>query len=222
MFAINIDIDWAPDSVIESALDILDEFGARATLFCTHEMGASARGREVCVHPNFTAGQPDKDVLDSVCSLFPGARGVRGHGSLFSYYIAGLYREKGLLFDSSYFYPAGPCKPYRMFHGLLEIPYFFIDDLFFKEDGLREPDLSDTTDSVKVFVFHPVHIFLNTETPERYEKAKPYYKMPEELAAHRNPGAGAGTFFRKLLGHANEMNIPLLTMSEVYDRFSEK
>ena len=221
MFAINIDIDWAPDPVIEYALDILDEYSARATLFCTHEMGAGARGREICVHPNYRGAGTEEEILNAIRRLFPRARGVRGHGSHFSYYLAGLYSARGLLFDSSYYYPAGPCRPYKMFYGLMEIPYFFIDDLFFKEDGLAEPDLTDSPEGVKVFVFHPVHLFLNTESQQRYLDAKQYYKMPDKLAEHRNPGRGAETFFRKLLEHAVNNKIPLLTMSEVYERFSK-
>jgi hypothetical protein len=221
MYAINIDIDWAPDSVIGYTLDILDEFKARATLFCTHKTEADMRGHELCAHPYFRDGWSDQEVLNTICGLYPAARGVRSHGSLFSYYLAGLYKEKGLLFDSSYYYPSGPCKPYKMFHGIMEIPYFFIDDLFFKEDGLKEPDLGVSADNLKVFVFHPVHIYLNTESPERYENAKPYYKVPEKLAEHRNTGIGAESLFRKLLGHAAENKISLLSMSEVYERFAD-
>jgi hypothetical protein len=219
LFAINIDIDWAPDEVVEYALDILDEFSARATLFCTHAMNAGTRSHELCIHPNFTDGADKAVIVDSLCGMFPDARGVRAHGSLFSYYLAGLYAERGLIFDASYYFPAGPCKPYNMFQGMMEIPYYFIDDLFFKEGGLEEPCLSDSADGVKVFVFHPVHLFLNTDTPQRYQDAKKFYKEPARLREFRNAGRGTETFFRKLLGYTAENNIPLLTMSEIYERF---
>ncbi len=219
MFAINIDIDWAPDAVTEFALDILDEFSAPATLFCTHEMNAATRGRELCIHPNFNNDASVKETIDSLRALYPGARGARGHGSYFSYYIAGLYRENGLLYDCSYYFPAGPVRPYKMFHGIMEIPYFFIDDLFFKEDGLSEPDLSDDPNGVKVFVFHPIHLFLNTETPQRYIKAKEFYHQPDKLLEFRNEGSGAQSFLRKLLRYSVDNNIPLMTMGEIYERF---
>jgi hypothetical protein len=218
MFAINLDIDWAPDGVVEYALDLLAEYGIRATLFCTHKMGAGTRGHELCIHPNFLKGLGEEETLDEIRALFPYAAGVRAHASYFNYYLCGLYKKKGLLFDSSYYFPSGPVKPWRTFFGLMEIPYFFGDDLFVNS-GCAEPDLSDAPDSVKVFLFHPVHLFINTNTTERYLEAKPYYMDTSKLDGFRREGWGATAFFRKLLETARDKNIATVTMGEVYERF---
>ncbi len=40
-------------------------------------------------------------------------------------------------------------------------------------------------DGLKVFDFHPIHVFLNTENLERYEGSRSLHRCPGELIAHR-------------------------------------
>ena len=55
---------------------------------------------------------------------------------------------------------------------------------------------------LKVFDFHPIHIFLNTESLERYERTRPIHHNPKELIKHRYSGYGARNQLIELL----EMN----------------
>ena len=41
---------------------------------------------------------------------------------------------------------------------------------------------------VKIFDFHPIHVFLDTVTMEQYQLAKPYYQQPEVLRNGYNGG----------------------------------
>ncbi len=54
---------------------------------------------------------------------------------------------------------------------------------------------------LKVFNFHPIHVFLNTERLERYEESRPYHRSPEELLKYRNNDTpGARTALKTLIG----------------------
>jgi len=52
---------------------------------------------------------------------------------------------------------------------------------------------------LKVFAFHPVHVFLNTPTIEFYERNKPHYDDPAALRAARHDGMGVRDLFSEVL-----------------------
>ena len=52
---------------------------------------------------------------------------------------------------------------------------------------------------IKVFDFHPIHIFLNTEDISRYEKTREWHRDPQKLKAYRFDGKGTRTHFLDLL-----------------------
>lgn len=54
-------------------------------------------------------------------------------------------------------------------------------------------------EGVKVFDFHPIHIFLNTESLDRYERTRPYHQNPSELIKHRYKGYGTRNRLIELL-----------------------
>jgi len=43
---------------------------------------------------------------------------------------------------------------------------------------------------LKVLDFHPIHVFLNTESLDRYERTRPLHHNPKELIKHRFEGYG--------------------------------
>jgi hypothetical protein len=55
---------------------------------------------------------------------------------------------------------------------------------------------------LKVFDFHPIHVFLNTENLDRYERTRPYHQNPAELIRHRHTGLGTRSALNHLLGLA--------------------
>jgi len=76
-------------------------------------------------------------------------------------------------------------KPHKIWNGLIRIPYNWEDDIVWLSN-------MSFVDSIPAFIqdkyyiinFHPIHIFLNTELPERYNEAKKYfndYKKIKEL-----------------------------------------
>ena len=56
-----------------------------------------------------------------------------------------------------------------------------------------------TLAGLKVFDFHPIHVFLNTEHMDRYEQTRAWHQSPQELRAHRYEGEGTRTRFLEFL-----------------------
>jgi hypothetical protein len=79
-------------------------------------------------------------------------------------------------------------------------------------------------DAVHIFNFHPVHVFLNTETLRRYESAKPYYQDPAKLREFANPessGTGTRVFLRRLLALI-QAGRPATTLFEIVTSWSSR
>ena len=83
------------------------------------------------------------------------------------------------------------------------IPYLWEDDHYFSNyinvDFLPYPFIE--LQGIKVFNFHPIHVFLNTESPDRYEYTSPLHQKPAELLQHRgNAPNGTRELIKQLIG----------------------
>ena len=59
---------------------------------------------------------------------------------------------------------------------MLKIPYFWEDDIeAMQSDSFNIGSLINFS-GLKVFDFHPIHVFLNTEALDRYEKSRPFHR----------------------------------------------
>jgi len=54
-------------------------------------------------------------------------------------------------------------------------------------------------DGLKVFDFHPIHVFLNTEDLARYETTREIHHKPQDLIKYRCGGQGTMTALETLL-----------------------
>lgn len=222
---LTFDIDWAHDEIVAALLDRLERVGLPATVFITHNSKLLARMRanpllELGIHPNFRpllrrgAARPD-DPAAIVCGLkelVPEAVSVRAHALIDGSDLRVLYAACGFTHDANVFVPwtAGlALTPYRCFSGLTRAPYFYEDDVHCllvdegRAESWRAGPLLDRP-GLKIFNFHPIHLFLNTESLGRYEAARPFFQNPPALAAHVNPSAdeGCAAFLDNLLNEA--------------------
>jgi hypothetical protein len=206
---LTIDIDWAADAVLLDAVELLEKSGAQATWFVTHETKLLARLREnpnfeLGIHPNFNFllqgdsrnGKNAEEVVDRLMAMVPDAKSVRSHSGTQSSRILDLFSSRGLTHESNVFVPSQSgieLRPWRMWSGLTRVPYFWADDvacLTSSDDAMPMSDLVSSA-GIKVFDFHPIHIFLNTEKLQRYEMTRALHRSPTELLAHRFEGDGA-------------------------------
>jgi peptidoglycan/xylan/chitin deacetylase (PgdA/CDA1 family) len=225
---ITIDIDWVPDKVLEYTLELLSKAGVPCTIFATHATGLlnglDRNQFEIGIHPNFNPllngtkknnGNPE-DVVRRLKEAFPQARGIRSHSSLVSNVLVELFSEMG--FD----YESNVCLPYSrrlealpLWNDMLRIPFNWEDYLHFSYGKDFSEAGLDFNNGLNIMTFHPIHIFLNTETLERYLGAKRFYQDPEHLAGYRNPGKGTETLLQKIL----DRKLEFTKMEDLVDEY---
>lgn len=199
---LTFDIDWACDEVLADTIGIVEEAGVEATWFVTHATPLLDRLRtnhrfELGIHPNFNFllegdarnGASAEEVVDRLLLIVPEARSVRSHSMTQSSRLLQLFLDKGLTHDCNHFIPehAGiELRPWFHWNGLIKAPYFWEDDAHCLHDGCSViGNLSDQP-GLRIFDFHPIHVYLNTEHMDRYENTRRLHHLPDELLAHRS------------------------------------
>jgi hypothetical protein len=209
---LTLDIDWACDAVLEDCIELVEMSGAPATWFVTHDTPLLERLRannkfELGIHPNFNPlldgkGGSLERIIDDILTIVPEAVSVRSHSMVQSSRLVDLFLKKGLHFDCNHFIPEQSSislKPWRLWNGIVKVPHFWEDDAeCIYKSGTPIVDLLKR-DGIKVFDFHPIHVFLNTEDLTRYEQTRTLHTSPIELLKYRFSGVGARTFLCDLV-----------------------
>lgn len=217
MIALTLDIDWAPDFVIDWVAKKLIKSSVKATWFVTHACPAVDRLRkrpdlfELGIHPNFlpgsTHGSTTEEVLDYCMRLVPEARSMRTHGLVQSTQLLELVMTRTpIISDVSLFLPnaAGirPVEYHWAGRKLIRLPYFWEDDF---EMGRPNPCFEIGTilskgAGLKIINFHPMHVYLNSNSMELYESVKEIKEdlfdlKEKDISSHINSGNGVQTMF---------------------------
>jgi len=223
---VTIDIEWSPQELIDHVVDILNNYKIKATLFATHKAEFGNK-HEIALHPYYKSEKSYQKTFDKLKELFPNARGVRGHRLLTEETLLLMYKKRGIHYTSNYMMiNVSRIFPIHTIHGILEIPIYYIDwshlmgIKFYKKFSAKVLNLQ--TPGLKVFDFHPLHIFLNSEKMQRYEKVKKVYHNPKELKKYiNNTSYGIGTVFIELLEFIKNNKIKTYTMEEIYKNYSK-
>ena len=180
MKSLTFDIDWAPDEVVQHCLDILGEADVRATFFATHRSKLidtiESFGHELGIHPNFMPnfhgkGKPYRETIDELMAIFPQARGVRFHSLGYSAPVLDYCFQSGIKYDSSVFLPF-QAQPYLEYTGIRRIPFIESDlQTVIDQSGFAKTNLLADSSLPFVYVFHPIHVFLNTYSMNHYSVA---------------------------------------------------
>ena len=220
---VTLDLDWAPDSAIDFAAEILASAGVRATWFVTHDSPAVQRLREkpdlfeLGIHPNFLAGSSHgstpEEVFATCMKLVPEATSVRTHALVQSTPLFDvMLKTTPIRCDASLLLPhARHLEPVEyQWRGttLLRVPYHWEDDIEMLRDrpSWELATALGSSEGLRVFDFHPIHVFLNSADMKPYEALKTSVKplssaSREQVQAFANPEAGAQTVFRALVEH---------------------
>ena len=205
---ITLDIDWAPDEVIEYCVVQLRKYKVKSTFFVTHESPflkslVNEHDIEIGVHPNYLNNKNFENVIDHLLECYPSATSVKAHALYSSSCLVKLYQMKGFKVCSDILLPNHPnLVPVWRFgvNSILITPYFWEDGNYFT--NVKEPDFEIEKfikiPGMKIFNFHPIHIFTNTSSLKHYTDFKKYYNRPSELIKRRSK-LGTGDFFSKLL-----------------------
>jgi hypothetical protein len=185
-YLIGIDTDWASEAMISETARLLQDRGMKATWFVTHGSPETARlsGHpglfEVGVHPNFspdsTQGRSPEEIMRNLKRTVPAAVSVRTHRLLQSTPLLRLMREDfGMLYDASIHLPlTRNIVPHELHFkkdaSMIRIPTFWEDGLELVKPApcFSFKDASYHLPGIKIFVFHPIHVFLNSTDHDSY------------------------------------------------------
>ncbi len=221
---LTLDIDWAPDFIIESVASRLLDAGVKATWLVTHSSPAVEWLAtfpdlfELGIHPNFdqrsTHGESPDEVIEHCMALVPEALTVRTHGLIQSTnLLEQILSSSPIRVDVSLFLPGAlqlsPVVFRRKEKDLLRLPIFWEDD--FEMEALRPSwRLENQLDGkgLKIFNFHPIHVYLNSCSMVAYEALKSLQAdlstvSKEDATSFTNRDKGAGRLFSELVDHLN-------------------
>jgi hypothetical protein len=230
VLSFTMDMDWAPSQVIEYALHLFEDYSVKCTLFLTNEVPENIKlnGHEVAVHPNFKNMNLLEETVSNLLNIVPESIGCRSHALFYAWQLLPIYAKYGICYDSSVvMYNMPSIFPYKLTSSIWELPIFYLDYIHLwinreteaaKETSFKTTSFHLNTDGLKIFDFHPMHIFLNTDTLERYEAAKPYYHDPDKLREFMNPessGTGIRVLLKRILAQATEQAQSIKTLSEI-------
>jgi hypothetical protein len=216
---LSLDVDWAPDFVIDAVAERLIERDVRATWFVTHASPAMDRLRhrpdlfELGIHPNFlpgsSHGRTHEEVLQHCMQIVPEAVSIRSHGVYQSGPLyATILRTTPIRVDSSTFLPEmdhiRPLEHPMPCGKLIRVPFFWADDY---ELCKSAPDWHverfQGRPGLQIFMFHPINVYLNTSSIKSYDGMKVAVPrlndaQPADLAAHIGRGPGVGQMFDRV------------------------
>ena len=240
MKALILDVDWAPDFVIDDVVKILETYRVKATWFITHNSPILDKLQrmdalfELGIHPNFlpgtTHGNTHEEIIDHCLSIVKDANCIRSHAysqsSLLYKFIA---ENTGLNIDASVFAPHTPdLRVIKYFVGnryLYRVPVYWEDSNEMKIPDIQWEfnNLPVSEKGLQVFAFHPIHIYLNTFNISQYRElrvdfpdllhADPAMLMAERQSAQR----GVRDFFIEFVQSMSEEQ-GSLTLSELVEK----
>ena len=216
---LTFDMDWAHDEVMYDTLSILSRTDIPTTWFVTHKSPILSELRadpniELGIHPNFNKlllgdssnGRTVNEVIFRLLEIVPEAKAVRAHSLLQSSRILDSYAEAGLTHDATHFvdpFAATSLRPWRHWNGLVRVPPTWGDDVACMkcpEPPILDASCADRADEIiSQPLFHPIHVFLNTEDLGRYERTRTLHHDPRRLERERHFGVGVRTLLLNLI-----------------------
>jgi len=230
---ITIDLDWAPEPVLEDMAALLQSSGIPVTIFATHPSETISRmsaspSVEIGIHPNFNpclergdATADATNILTEARNLAPRATAIRSHSLMQSSRLLALFRDHSLTHEVNTFVPFDRCmglKAWRHPVGITSVPFLWEDDFACMTVPFPLSPLPALDGpGIKVFNFHPVHLYLNTVRLSDYEIAKKSgFSMATMNAVRKAAGStGIRDYFQSLIFHAKQRQFAFGLISRI-------
>ncbi len=218
---LTIDVDWASDDIIEDIAAYLLKNKVKATWFVTHDSPAIRDLKdypdyfERGIHPNFfegsSQGKTYEEVLDFCMDIVPEAISTRSHGVYqHGRLMSDIVQNTPIKIDSTTFLPemAGICAVNQSFTkgSIIKAPFFWADDY---EICLPQPfqkiDRLFDVNGLRIYMFHPIHVALNTTSWDGYQKDRNYKSALKRLEGFSgDKKEGVTGMFTDLVEHLSE------------------
>ena len=239
VFCVTSDVDWASESVVESAQAILEQFALPVTYFVTHESPlisklAAADAVQLGIHPNFlpdsSHGGTFRDVLDTCLRLAPGARCWRAHRYFEVDDTVDLLMQSGLRYDSNLCtLLEQDLRPFRHRSGSVRFPIFLEDGAYLRHqlDLYARPEaVFRSATGLFILNVHPIHLALNSPTSAFARKVKDgcsreqYANLDHsDLRRLRHAGRGIADFVQDMLKHVAVTAATVCTLEGLYEEY---
>ncbi len=230
MICLTFDTDHMSQAAMSRFLaGFAGELPGRATFFA-HDLfpGLMQTEHEICPHP-FIA---DLNAVSHEMARIEGvigrrAAGTRPHSCVFSHMVAVELKQRGYTWVSqAHTMYATNLEPFRHPWGVWELPIYYMDNMDFWmarnwSGEVHEPfapaiiEHAVSGDALFVFDLHPIHIALNTRSPDDYAQVKDRVTRdgvsPFDLAFS---GHGARAFFNRLCQRMRETGQSSMTCSD--------
>jgi hypothetical protein len=230
-----MDIDWAPDEVVESCVSEITRRDLKVTLFCTDfrsdisGMSSSLRNKfnedlvEIALHPKFETNISVYATLFNLKNVYPLAKGVRSHNLHSAVEILSAMKKLKLKYDSSIQLSFQAIQPYLFLDyamDIIECPIYFMDTLYLmrKQRAFNPEAILPASAPAGIpltFDFHPILIYMNASSNRFYALNKQFYHNPIKLKKNRYSGKGIGTLFLSFLDYLIKNQIETALMSEI-------
>lgn len=219
------DTDWVPQFLLDFVFQRLAHYGVTATFFCSSPYAfPEGSAHERALHPNFmpdsTQGKTPGEVLAHLKAFYPDAQGSRSHCLFWHAGLRAHLLQAGVRYNATTFTPLQPCLSPWFFKGLWDFPVWWSDGLQmdqFPLDRFNPP--SSEAPGLKICVFHPIHIWLNSQSLTQAKARLAGVNLPfatrDSLVRLREGNAKEGieVVFEDFLRQASEK--PSHTLSEL-------
>lgn len=227
LVALTFDVDWAPDWVLEAVFKQLEKYNIRSTWFLTHQseyidyLKSQTHLVETGIHPNFlpnsSQGNSYDKVFNNLLKWFPGSQIMRSHSLYQSEKLLGIANNKyGIKIDCSlYLRGCSNITSHSIRYVpngklLWRVPHFYQDNMdIMHNTPFHLENINIESEGLKVFNFHPIHIVLNTNKGENYNRFKSELGIEnasiDNIAQFINKGAGVKTLFNELCNYLTDI-----------------
>lgn len=218
---ISFDVDWASEEMLEFVIGILKKYNVGATFFATHDSdilkSLDSHNFEIGLHPSYMNTREIDNQITDLKQIYPNAIGERSHGLYFGSTFVKSWLKHDIKYDSNISLPfQSYILPHMHCSGLYRIPYFWDDSVHVSYGyDFNWNRIKWDLPGLKIFSFHPVHIFYNTDTPEFYQNIKAE-NYPDRSTIVL-PEKGTCDMFTSLLDYIKTNNFDTGLIIDIYN-----
>jgi len=230
---LTMDIDWASEDVISSALNFIKELNVPCILFQTHDSQTINHETSSLftyeLHPNFCEnsnhGDSVVEVINYVSGLKHSGKAVRAHKYFMPKEALSFYATNGFKFTLNNYTDLIYHKPYNVLVDTYELNTFFEDGFYIKDQyplNISYVIERMKSDGIYVFNLHPIHLAFNSNvyslTREYKDKmTKIEYRNINDyfISLNRFSGYGIRSFLTDLIIEMKMNNFHFISLNEV-------
>lgn len=207
MIAITIDIDWAPNQISLSIINLLNSYNIPYTIYCT-DYNADHSGNshsliehvnkqsEIGLHPNFIEKDNYLKVFQDLLKIYPSVKGFRSHNGMTGWPISETASKLGLKYETYCTIYHKYIDPFKINANVLD--FYIFTTCFFDSQMLNVPSFDwdfrrlwfsnrlSLDNEIYILGFHPNILYYDMGNIDEYLQKKPYYHVPRPKESYEH------------------------------------